>query len=272
MREESEDIKAEVIQEIRSEDVSPQDLAANAEINNDADKQDRVVPLLDEREKLAGDESRAAVSDDKPKPPTETGDSQEKEKKKLGKGAIAGIISGAAVLVIIVVIAVVMSMQAQATEKYNEYIDNLDELTSYGLTAASSAESICNTTKSVWYSAIWDDDKTWDADIEKYHASDFNDALAKMYADSAVKTKISNMKANASEVESLMTKLKNPPDPDLQDAYDAAKEFADTVEEIVDLAADPSGSLQTYSSKFSAADDACAKALKKLSKAIPEKK
>lgn len=274
MREESADIEIKANQEMRNEGAPSQDLESNAEVNTDASEKDEDASLPSEGEDLNIDESGPAVLGDKPKPPTEDGASQEKEKKKkkLSKGAIAGIISGAVILVVIIVIAIVMNMQAQAIEKYNEYIDNLDELSSYGLTAASSAESICNTTKSVWYSAIWDDDKTWDADIEKYHATDFNDALAKMYADPTVKTKISNMKANASEVESLMAKLKNPPDPDLQDAYDAAKEFADTVEEIVDLAADPSGSLQTYSSKFSAADDACAKALKKLSKAIPEKK
>ncbi|PWL78574.1 MAG: hypothetical protein DBY20_06910 [Coriobacteriia bacterium] len=222
-------------------------------------------------ESKAGEKPRVSV-DEKPTPPSESDAGNEKKKKKLSKGALAGIISGSVVLVIIIVVAVVLSMQAQATAKYNEYVDNLDSLATYGLQAASTAESICNTTKSVWYSAIWDDDKTWDADIEKYHASDFNDALAKMYADSSVKTKISNMKANASEVESLIGKLKNPPDPDLQDAYDAAKEFADSVEELVDLAADPSGSLNTFSTNFSNADDACAKALKKLTKEIPEKK
>lgn len=195
-----------------------------------------------------------------------------KNKKKLGKKAIAGIIAGAVVLVIAIVAGVLLSMQAQATEKYNEYVDNLDSLSSNGLQAASLAEGIGNTTNSVWRAAIWDADETWDADIEKYHASDFNDALAKLYADSDVKTKIANMKSYMSEVESLMGKLKNPPDPELEEAYDAAKEFASTVEDLVDLAADPSGSLQTYSANFSNADDACVKALKKLTKEIPDKK
>lgn len=229
-------------------------------------------PSMDKHEGLKADKESETPPGEKPVPSSDSEKAEGKGKKKLSKGALAGIISGAAVLVIVIVVAIVLSMQAQATAKYNEYVDNLDSLATCGLQAASTAESICNTTKSVWYSAIWNDDKTWDADIEKYHASDFNDALAKMYADSSVRTKISNMKANASEVESLMGKLKNPPDPDLEDAYEAAKDFADSVEDLVDLAADPSGSLNTFSSNFSTADDACAKALKELSKEIPEKK
>lgn len=229
-------------------------------------QEEKILSYSDGRENLEAE--TAGMSQTKAvQPPV-----KKENKKKLGEKAITGIIVGAVVLVVAIIVGVVLSMQAQATEKYNEYIDNLDSLSSNGLQAASLAEGIGNTTNSVWRAAIWDADETWDADIEKYHASDFNEALAKLYADSDVKTKIANMKSYMSEVESLMGKLKNPPDPELEDAYDAAKEFASTVEDLVDLAADPSGSLQTYSTNFNAADDACAKALKKLTNEIPDKK
>ena len=51
----------------------------------------------------------------------------------------------------------------------------------------------------------------------------------------------------------MMKDLKNPPE-EHQEAYEALKEYYDAYLELTNLATDPTGSLQTFSEAFNAAD------------------
>lgn len=195
-----------------------------------------------------------------------------KEKKKLSKGALIGIIAAAVVVVIILAIVLVNSaLERQAKDDYNRYIDNLIELSSEGIDAASQAEKICNTAKRIWSSAIWDGDRAWDSDIQKYHSDDFNEALQAYHLDTTTIELIAKMEVAYDSADDLLKQLKDPPE-GLEDAYLTAQDFMAEVETLVNLASDPSGSLQTYSNAFNEADTACVKEFKALQKEIPEKK
>lgn len=148
----------------------------------------------------------------------------------------------------------------EAAEKYaqriEEYSDNLKLATFTMLTGASDAESSANLIKQVWYNAIYEkrDDKTDKYTRPKgYFVSDFNDALGNLYADSTFSSKIGNIEDNQDTVNTLMKKLKNPPD-EYKAAYDAVSVLYDAYISLTNCAIDPSGSLQTYSSTFNDAD------------------
>lgn len=83
--------------------------------------------------------------------------------------------------------------------------------------------------------------------------SDFNDALGNLFVDSSFSSKIDSIDKNQDTVNSLMKKLKNPPE-EYKDAYDALSDFYDAYLALTGCATDPSGSLQTYSSTFNDAD------------------
>ena len=74
-----------------------------------------------------------------------------------------------------------------------------------------------------------------------------------MYSDSSFSLQISGIEDNQDTVNSLMKKLKNPPD-EYEDAYEAVTELYDAYLTLTNLVTDPSGSLQTFSSNFNDAD------------------
>lgn len=93
-----------------------------------------------------------------------------------------------------------------------------------------------------------------------YFVSDFNEALQNLYADPSFIGQVSSIEDNQDSVNSMMKKLKNPPD-EYKDAYEAVTELYDAYLTLTNLATDPSGSLQTFSSNFSDADSEVVKRL-----------
>lgn len=51
---------------------------------------------------------------------------------------------------------------------YNEYIDNMTNVSQQMLSGAASAEAVCNKVSKIWNAAIFDNKKSWDSDISKY--------------------------------------------------------------------------------------------------------
>lgn len=169
----------------------------------------------------------------------------------------------AAVVVLIVALIAVAVVQgqkkkeaAEAAKRMEEYSANLELVTYSMLSGAGDAETCGNLIKKVWYNAIY---KEWDDSTDKYtrpngyFVSDFNDALQNLYSDSSFSLQISGIEDNQDTVNSLMKKLKNPPD-EYEDAYEAVTELYDAYLTLTNLATDPSGSLQTFSSNFNDAD------------------
>lgn len=173
------------------------------------------------------------------------------------------IIAIAAVVVLIVALIAVAVVQGQkkkeaeeAAKRIEEYSANLELVTYSMLSGAGDAETCGNLIKKVWYNAIYEerDDSTDKYTRPKgYFVSDFNDALQNLYSDSSFSLQISGIEDNQDTVNSLMKKLKNPPD-EYEDAYEAVTELYDAYLTLTNLATDPSGSLQTFSSNFNDAD------------------
>ena len=111
--------------------------------------------------------------------------------------------------------------------------------------------------KNVWYNAIYEksDSKTDKYTKPKgYYVSDFNDALQNLFSDSSFSSQIADINDNKDTVNSLMKKLKNPPE-EYKDAYESLSKLYDAYISLTNLATDPTGSLQTYSQNFNDADN-----------------
>lgn len=191
--------------------------------------------------------------------------------KKLAIGIGVGILA-----LVLVVFGVNAAMQNQkerdAVNAYNECIDNLTSARTRMLTGAASAENVASTAGKVWHSAIWESKQSkWDADIKQYYATDFNDALAKYYADSSVQSKVSSIKDSQSAVKDVMSKLQNPPD-ELKSACDSMNDMYDSYISLTNLAVSPSGNYNSFIDKYNAADSDFATKYDKTGTLIPDKK
>ncbi|MDE7431913.1 MAG: zinc ribbon domain-containing protein [Lachnospiraceae bacterium] len=146
---------------------------------------------------------------------------------------------------------------AKETARHSqEYSENLELAIVTILSGASDAEECGNLIKKVWYNAIY---KERDSSTDRYttkngvFVSDFNDALANLFADSVFSSKIKGIEKNQKTVKELMKELKNPTE-EYRDAYEALTEFYSAYLTFTNLVSDPSGSLKTFSEKFNDAD------------------
>lgn len=182
-----------------------------------------------------------------------------KSKKIIVIAAIAVIV--AAIIVAIGVQThkknVVAKAAAEAQKQSEEYGTNLNMAAYSMLSGASDAETCGNLIKQVWYNAIYEksDSKTDKYTKPKgYYVSDFNDALQNLFSDSSFSSQIADINDNKDTVNSLMKKLKNPPE-EYKDAYESLSKLYDAYISLTNLATDPTGSLQTYSQNFNDADN-----------------
>lgn len=178
------------------------------------------------------------------------------------------IIVIAAIAVIVVAIIAAIGVQthkknvaakaaAEAQKQSEEYGTNLNMAAYSMLSGASDAETCGNLIKQVWYNAIYEksDSKTDKYTKPKgYYVSDFNDALQNLFSDSSFSSQIADINDNKDTVNSLMKKLKNPPE-EYKDAYESLSKLYDAYISLTNLATDPTGSLQTYSQNFNDADN-----------------
>ena len=185
-----------------------------------------------------------------------------KVSKKSKKLIVIGMIA-----VIAVAISVVVSVQvhkknvaakaaAEAQKQSEEYGSNLSLAAYSMLSGASDAEKCGNLIKQVWYNAIY---KKSDSETDKYtkekgyYVSSFDVALQNLLSDNDFSSQLADIDDNKDTVNSLMKKLKNPPE-DYKDAYDSLSKLYNAYISLTNLATDPTGSFQTYSQNFNAAD------------------
>lgn len=178
------------------------------------------------------------------------------------------IIAIATIAVIVAAIITVLGVQthkknvaakvaAEAQKQSEEYETNLNMAAYSMLSGASDAETCGNLIKQVWYNAIYEksDSKTDKYTKPKgYYVSDFNDALQNLFLDSSFSGQIADINDNKDTVNSLMKKLKNPPE-EYKDAYESLSKLYDAYISLTNLATDPTGSLRTYSQNFNDADN-----------------
>lgn len=157
-------------------------------------------------------------------------------------------------------------------EEFNQYIDDLNECMYLMISGAANAEGLCNTTVNVWSSAIFEDSQdAWDEEIRQYYANDFNDALNLLYSDQGTQDAVAEIESNQEQVNVLFRRLQNPPE-GLGSAYDTLEDMYDSYLTLTNLAASPTGSLQSYRDAFHEADQECVDAFEKLQTKIPDKK
>ena len=155
---------------------------------------------------------------------------------------------------------------------YNQYIDDMTKSMTLMIAGAAQAETLGNTVRNVWNSAIFEGSPdAWDEEIRAYYSGDFNEALASLFADPNTVQTVSEIEANQDAVNDLYKKLQNPPD-GLANAYSAYEEMHDAYVKLTKLAINPSGSLQSYGTEFREADNDCVDAFEKLKARIPNKK
>lgn len=150
-----------------------------------------------------------------------------------------------------------------AAEKYaNTYYNNMELVSSSMLVGASTAEEAGGLIHDVWYNTIYD---KYESETSEYTSgtSDFNEALAKLFADPDFQSKIESIKSNQGTVNGYMKSLKSPPD-EYKDAYEDLKEYYDAYVEFTNLVINPTGSLQTYTSNFNNADSNVLNCYKKM--------
>lgn len=200
-----------------------------------------------------------ATSEVMPQQVEVTGVKVSKKSKKLiviGIIAVIAVAISAAVGVQIHKKNVAAKAAAEAQKQSEEYGSNLSLAAYSMLSSASDAETCGNLIKQVWYNAIY---KESDSKTDKYtkpdgyYVSDFNDALQNLFSDSSFSSQLADINDNKDTVNSLMKKLKNPPE-DYKDAYDSLSKLYDAYISLTNLATDPTGSLQTYSQNFNDAD------------------
>lgn len=146
---------------------------------------------------------------------------------------------------------------AEAQKQSKEYSDNLNLAAYAMLSGAVDAENCGNLIKQVWYNAIYEESNSETDKYTKphgYYVSDFNEALLNLFSDSSFNSQITSIDENKDTVNSLMKKLKNPPE-EYKDAYETISELYDAYIALTNLASDPTGNLQTYSQSFSEADN-----------------
>lgn len=146
--------------------------------------------------------------------------------------------------------------KAEAQKKSEEYGTTLNKAAYSMLYGAGDAEACGNLIKQVWYNSIYEEsDSATDKYTQPggYFVSDFNVALQILFLDSDFSTQIENINDNKDTVNSLMKKLKNPPE-EYKEAYEALSELYDAYISLTNLATDPTGNLQTYSQNFNDAD------------------
>lgn len=117
---------------------------------------------------------------------------------------------------------------------------------------AAAAENAGGLIHDVWYDTIYDNSRE---STSKYVAghSDFNDSLQALFSDSDFQSKITKIEDNQDTVMKLMAKLKNPPD-EYSEAYSSLKELYDSYVKLTNLATNPTGNLNSYTSDYNSAD------------------
>ncbi|GAB6159633.1 hypothetical protein [Howardella ureilytica] len=189
----------------------------------------------------------------------EDGESTENDEK--GKGRKLSkkikIIIGVAAAISAAFIIIFISVGQYHRGKSKEYYETLKSATTLMYFGASDAEKCGKLIRDVWYNSIYKESDERTDKYTKYRGyflPSFNTALRNLYNDSGFISKVESIKTNQEAVNSLMKKLKNPPE-EYEDAHEAIIKLHDAYVSLTNCAISPSGSLIKYSSTLNDADN-----------------
>lgn len=183
-------------------------------------------------------------------------------RKKILIFAVAGLVFICAVFGIRAII------HQQAEKEYQNLVQNygvnLENTVETMLSGAADAESCGNLIIKVWNNSIFEEN---DSETDKYTVKsrsstwmgynydfyDFNTALSNLFSDDDFSSKIDEIAENQETVSAMMKELQNPPE-EWENAYNDLQDFYDAYLSLTNMAINPTGSLQTFSSGFREAD------------------
>lgn len=176
------------------------------------------------------------------------------------------IIIAVLALIVIGVGAVIGFGKLQSSNKASVYKENLAKAVSKMYSGGYMAESACTLIHDVWYNTIYEK-SNWQTDkytkIGSTFHEDFNTSLMLLTWDDDFSSQITSVKNNVTEVENLMKELQLPPE-DMKAAHTGLLNLYDSYIEITNLAINPSGNLNSYTSSFNSADSNFAKYYKAM--------
>lgn len=163
------------------------------------------------------------------------------------------------------------NVEVQDIKEYNKNVTYLNKIYSNSLSGASDAEEVCVLVVNVWHDAIYGN--TTNDETSKYviGASDFNEALNKVYEDDDIKKKLSSISDDQDNLEEYISKLESVP-AELEKAYDAAIDVNTAFKALSDMALSPTGSYNSYSADENEKVNAFMTAYNTLESVIPGKK
>lgn len=165
------------------------------------------------------------------------------KKKKMIKITVA-VIAGIAVLIVGII----------AYQQYNEkqYVKNANAYLESCRLVFNDSGSITDITEHVWYNCIWEEDDSetnpYTKDSGGSFYDDFNDALSNLFDSDKYISKVSKIKSNYSDAQSLYNKLGNPPK-DMENTWAAIQTLNKTIVSFKNAAIDPQGNYDQYSTR-----------------------
>ena len=144
----------------------------------------------------------------------------------------------------------------KAQQQAEAYQTSYNNLVLTMLNSAATTESVGNLIISVWHNAIWNvDDEETDKFTKKdgSFVSDFNDALHNLFYDEDFSKTTYALSLEQSKVKSEMKGMLNPPD-GFDNAFRALENLYNSYIKFTDIVLNCSGSLESFSNDFSAAD------------------
>ena len=180
--------------------------------------------------------------------------SKEKPKSSKSKFIIAGVL---AVLVVIgAAFGIVYANKLKAEKISKQYERDLRSITKLILNSGARAEKCNNLIIKVWNNSIWQvNDPTtnpYTVSNGRFH-SDFNDSLQKLFMDTTFMDEQEKIRSEKDQINEYMKKLKDPPE-EWDDAYYDLEKCYDDYRTLINLALNPTGSLNTFSTAFTQAD------------------
>lgn len=185
---------------------------------------------------------------------------QEKSKSHKGIWAIVIVLLLAIVVLIGWLTYEKIQEDKQKEEKLNELLEYHDTLVEYYNTLVPSAKKADRSSiliLKVWKNCI---EKEEDSETDKYTKDnnghfyeDFNDALEALYADESFIEGKEQILDGQKKVDKLYKKLMNPPE-QYEDAFDIAKKLYSAYNDLCKCGTDPTGNINTATSKHNDAD------------------
>jgi|GEM_PF-2481364 len=158
-------------------------------------------------------------------------------------------------LIFFLIIGLIIFNAVGEKNVYNEYHSNFYSASKMMLLGGADSEEVTRMTYNVWRNTIYKErDKETDPyALEKTSSvmatfnSDFNTSIRSYFNDTETIKKVTGIKSNQIVVKMIIEKLQNPPE-DYTRAYDTIINLYKVYNTLTDMAINPSGNLQGFSS------------------------